>query len=173
MKNRVLLVLVLASLGAGVACTSETSPAGAGSTSREDNPSDPEAEDGAPDAGESPDPKAPSPDGGPSDTGTPSGPAAFTKAEAQALVDQRCVTCHFEAPSNWSGDFLAATVGVPSAQVPAMALITKGDRKKSYFFHKIAGTHAAAGGSGARMPKGKPALSATEIERLGKLIDTL
>lgn len=59
-----------------------------------------------------------------------------------------------------AGDFTTATVGVAAAQLPAMKRIKAGAKADSYLFHKIAGTHLAAGGSGLRMPRtGPPYLS--------------
>ena len=55
-----------------------------------------------------------------------------------------------------------------------MKRIAAGAHANSYLFHKIAGTHVAAGGSGLRMPRsGPPFLSDLEIERIGKFIDAL
>lgn len=177
MKNRVVLGALLVALAA-FACTSET----VSSTGQQTSPTEPAApddpsktpEEGTPPAaptakpGPSSAPPPATPDAGPSDTGAP-GPTPFTKAEALALFAKSCNGCHEE----WGADFTKTTVGVASEQVPTLSLVHKGDKQKSYLFHKVAGTHASVGGSGVRMPKGKPALAKSDVDRLGAFIDAL
>lgn len=151
-----LLLCPFALLAASVACTVETTTPAPTNTQA---PTTPEAEEGD----EAAAPEEPS----------AVAPTAYTAAEAQALVDQRCGTCHGKAPMNLKGDFVAATAGVPSTQGSTLPLLTKGDRAKSYLFHKLAGTHASVGGTGVRMPKGRPAMTATELDRFGRFIDGL
>ena len=115
----------------------------------------------------------PASDAGP--TG-PTGPTAFTKAELQALVDDRCSPCHIDFESggmSLANDFTTNTVGVASTELPSMKRIAKGEHDKSYLWHKVNGSHLTVGGSGARMPKNGAALTATEIDRLAKFIDGL
>lgn len=95
----------------------------------------------------------------------------------QAVFDTRCAPCHVggaAAGMSLATDFTTATVGVASSELATMKRIQAGDRTKSYLFHKIAGTHLAAGGSGGRMPKnGPPFLTDVEVVRIGKFIDGL
>lgn len=104
-------------------------------------------------------------------------PAAFTKAEVQTLFDARCLPCHTGTSSaglKLAGDFTTTTVGIASTELPTMKRIEAGSRAKSYLFHKIAGTHLAAGGNGLRMPRnGPPYLSDADVERIGLFIDGL
>lgn len=182
MKKSLLALAMLSSFGAVVACYSDTSEPSASPTGAT-LPSDPPPEDGEPppakeDEDKTPTPKPAEPKPGTPDAGTDAappvtGPQAFTEAELQSLVTQRCGGCHDAAPMNLKASFATATIGVKSSQVPALSLIQKGDKSKSYLFHKVSGTQASVGGMGARMPKGGPALSATELERLGKYIDGL
>jgi hypothetical protein len=145
-------------------------------------------EDPAPGAGdgdEDPDPEPkpkPAKDAGTGDSSTPTkdagptGPAAFTKAEVQTLVDDRCSPCHTDFASggmSLAPDFTTNTVGVASTQVPTMKRILKGDHTKSYLWHKVNGSHATVGGTGVRMPKSGTAFTATELDRLAKYIDSL
>ena len=104
------------------------------------------------------------------------GAPAPTKATIQAILDARCAPCHIGGASagmSLADDFTTNTVGVDSSQVPGMKRIARGDKGASYLFHKIAGTHVEAGGSGARMPRGGEPLGAEDIARIGAFIDAL
>ena len=126
-------------------------------------------------------PSKPVKDGGTSDANAPAdaapvGPAAFTKAEIQTLVDDRCSPCHTDFASggmSLANDFTTNTVEIASTQVPSMKRIKKGDHGASYLWHKVNGTHTTVGGTGVRMPKNGAALSAIELDRLAKYIDAL
>jgi methylmalonyl-CoA mutase cobalamin-binding subunit len=90
----------------------------------------------------------------------PPPPVSYSRDIEQLLQDE-CATpqCH-SSQSRASGLSLekdssyANIVGVPSRQTPTMNLITPGDPGRSYLLHKLRGTQASAGGSGAKMPPG-------------------
>lgn len=90
------------------------------------------------------------------------------------VIKSRCMMCHLpDSPQGGlalhpNGGY-ANLVGVKSTQSPLMR-IEPGNAEKSYLYRKIAGTHAAAGGSGERMPFGDT-LSAEQIEQLRNWID--
>jgi hypothetical protein len=189
-------IFVLALATTLFACSSESTPASPTSNVDPSQPSD-----GPPPASETsstttpPPPPPPPPDTGSSgssgkpppptypkdaggyDANVPPAPAAFTKSEIQTLFTSRCAPCHIanaSAGMSLANDFTTSTVGVASYQVPSLKRIEKGDRNKSYLFHKLRGTHLTVGGSGVRMPKsGPPYLSEVEIERIGLYIDGL
>lgn len=192
---RTTLLLSIAALAAATACSSAGEPASPSIQQQNTtNPTEPgsgeepgpgigeEGEEADPDPEPEPKPKPPAKDAGSGDAGTPAkdaappGPAAFTKAEVQTLVDDRCSPCHTDFASggmSLATDFTTNTVGVASTQVPTMKRILKGDHTKSYLWHKVAGSHTTVGGTGARMPKNGTALTATELDRLAKYIDGL
>lgn len=103
----------------------------------------------------------------------PSGPPTLS-ADVQPIFDNSCAFngCHggtitepAEKPMSLAaGQSRSNTVGVESLQVAGMARITAGDPAASYLVHKIRGTQAQVGGSGARMPLNLPALSPDEID---------
>lgn len=72
-----------------------------------------------------------------------------------------------------AGDFSTNTVNVDSSEAPALKRIKPGSREDSYLYLKLEGTHASKGGSGDRMPKGGPYLSASDIDKIGAYIDGL
>jgi len=121
------------------------------------------------------------PDGGTvpdeEDASLPSGcREAYTRREVAALLAARCAPCHTESASgqlSFGADFRTSTVGVPSTQVPGMNRIQEGDKERSYLFHKLRGTHATVGGTGARMPRGGAPLTDEEIAKIGAFIDAL
>jgi hypothetical protein len=176
------------SVAALAACSSTGEPAQSritqeNSTTEPKEPGDP-SEPGEPTDPTNPDePGQPKPnakdaggDAKPAADAGPTGPTAFTKAELQALVDDRCSPCHIDFESggmSLANDFTTNTVGVASTELPSMKRIAKGDHDQSYLWHKVNGSHLGVGGSGARMPKGGAALTATEIDRLAKFIDGL
>jgi hypothetical protein len=86
--------------------------------------------------------------------------ASGTFAEvAERILVPRCASasCHGGAPPPASPQLdeagaFAATVGIPSLQLPSMMLVEPGDPERSYLVLKLRGTHGAAGGGGGRMP---------------------
>lgn len=60
----------------------------------------------------------------------------------------------------------ANIVNVPSQQLPAMNLITPGNALQSYLMHKLDGTQASVGGSGAQMPRNATPLSQGERDQI-------
>lgn len=76
--------------------------------------------------------------------------------DVQPILDRHCVACHlYESPQGGlsleAGDAHGATVGVASSEAP-LPRITPGDPARSYLVHKLRGTQARVGGSGAAMP---------------------
>ena len=77
------------------------------------------------------------------------------QVQAEIFTPQ-CSICHI--PGHGSGLALNAantyggTVNVPATQLPTMDRVEPSDLGNSYLWHKVDGTHLAAGGSGAEMP---------------------
>jgi mono/diheme cytochrome c family protein len=78
------------------------------------------------------------------------------KMQVQPIFDANCVVCHQTGGAQEDlvleeGKSYANLVGKPSHQAPLM-LVTPGSLDSSYLLRKLAGTHIAANGRGARMP---------------------
>jgi hypothetical protein len=91
------------------------------------------------------------------------------------IIDDNCVAACHELGGEYDELLLAPDpygeiVGGFSTQ-SSLRLIEPGDHQSSYLWHKVAGSHGSAGGSGARMPKGGPALSPGDIDDLANWID--
>jgi len=74
--------------------------------------------------------------------------------------------------SLWVG---SSASGVPSFQLPSMDRVEPGSSLQSYVMHKLDGTHAAVGGSGAQMPlgcTGSNCLDQTTRDRIRAWIDS-
>jgi hypothetical protein len=101
---------------------------------------------------------------------------AYTVEELQGHLETWCAACHMgeqrQSGLNLDPPFLEATLGVPSAQVPDVALIEAGDRTRSFFWLKVAGRQHEVGGGFGDMPPGR-GLCADEIDRMGAFIDAL
>ena len=98
--------------------------------------------------------------------------------DVQPILDRHCVACHlYESPQGGlsleAGDTHGATVGVPSSEAP-LPRIAPGDPERSYLVHKLRGTQASVGGSGARMPfnadTGGNGLAADELDAIERWI---
>jgi hypothetical protein len=106
------------------------------------------------------------------ETGTETGTNS-TYGDISSLINSECAGCHgggspaedlnLEGAAGYD-----AIVGVASEQA-AMDLVTPGDLAESYFYHKMAGTHVDAGGSGTQMPMGAD-LSSMDIEKVATWI---
>jgi hypothetical protein len=117
--------------------------------------------------------------------GCPSGPAVgpsvpgggvgevgetFSSITANLLVP-RCATsaCHTGSPPDAAPVSLDAErawvelVGVPSVQVPGLAVVEPGDPQASYLVHKLRGTAASVGGFGNPMPPSDEPLTEAQI----------
>jgi len=86
-------------------------------------------------------------------------------ADIQPIVN-RCVSCHQNAApagglSLQRGTAPANLIWVTAGQAD-MPYVTPGDPSQSYLWHKLAGTHVEAGGTGAQMPLGSK-LGETEL----------
>lgn len=195
MRSTVLLCLALSTASLAAACVVEDADAddaaGApfpntardgGGDARDDE--EPSRADAAPeeDAETPEDEDAGRADAAPTDAGrdaapVDAGPAPFTKAQVQGLFDAKCTGCH--AAGGGAGglslepDFVAATLGKPSAQAPGQTMLKAKDGKNSYLVHKLKGTQASVGGAGQRMPRGGAPLTAAEIAGIEAFIDAL
>jgi hypothetical protein len=102
--------------------------------------------------------------------------APFGPADVQALFAERCAGCHVGAALSGlrlDPDWIAATLNRRPQETGRMPLLWAGDRQRSYLFRKLAGTHVAAGGIGARQPPGGPYLDEATLEKVGAVIDAL
>ncbi len=87
-----------------------------------------------------------------------------------------CTDCHsIVGGTNGSlqeGEAYDEIVNVPSSDIPSMDRIEPGDPDNSYLYHKVAGTHRAAGGAGGTMPiTGDCCLSTDELDMLSTWIE--
>jgi hypothetical protein len=105
--------------------------------------------------------------------GTVVGEASFAQ-DVQPIFDAHCVSCHSppgaSAGLNLSVDGFNDIVNQGSNQ-SALDFVEPGARTQSYLWHKIAGTQGSVGGSGGRMPLGRPQLSARDRGVIGQWID--
>jgi hypothetical protein len=98
-------------------------------------------------------------------------------ADIQPIWDDTCLTmCHAAGGTavtilDLSGDAYDNIVGAPSTQVVGMNLVEPGDSANSYLVHKLRGTQVGAGGLGAAMPSGSPALPEATIAMIEAWID--
>ncbi|NOU31423.1 MAG: hypothetical protein HOO96_26290 [Polyangiaceae bacterium] len=88
-----------------------------------------------------------------------------TAADVQPILARSCALggCHLSAPGAGDlvldGGWMAAMVGVPSKQNPAMPLVTAGDPRRSWLVAKLRRPFCGAGctqGCGGPMPPGEP-----------------
>jgi len=88
-----------------------------------------------------------------------------TAADVQRILARSCALggCHLSAPGAGDlvldGGWIAAMVGVPSKQNPAMPLVTAGDPRRSWLVTKLRRPFCSAGctqGCGGPMPPGEP-----------------
>jgi mono/diheme cytochrome c family protein len=100
---------------------------------------------------------------------------SFTK-DIVPLLKSRCVVCHMPGSAQ-AGLALhpkgvyANLVDVKSTQSP-LSRVAPGKPDDSYLYRKLTGTQAQVGGSGERMPFGDATLSAEEIERVRRWIES-
>ena len=85
------------------------------------------------------------------------------------LLKSKCIKCH-SGSNPASGMDLSkgkkALVNVNSSEVKDMKRVSPGNPDKSYFYHKLKGTHLKAGGSGRPMPLGQGQLSKQDIQNI-------
>lgn len=112
----------------------------------------------------------------PSASSTTSGTSSSTTAQddsIQGIWNTKCTPCHIGGSQGGGlalDDGHSSLVGVPSSQVPSMALVEPGSRDDSYLWHKLQGTYMALGGIGDAMPiTGE--LSDAQMEQVGVWID--
>jgi hypothetical protein len=72
--------------------------------------------------------------------------------EVEAILENRCDTCHTAGSSGGLNISYANLVDQPSGDIPSMDRIEPFDPDNSYLWLKMNGTHNAAGGSGSTMP---------------------
>lgn len=102
-------------------------------------------------------------------------PTMVSWAEVETLLEDHCVAgCHEPGGEDSSLDLsdgpYSAIILVASDQSD-LYLVDPGSRDESYLWHKVNGSQGAAGGGGARMPKGATPLADAEIEAIGDWID--
>jgi mono/diheme cytochrome c family protein len=102
-------------------------------------------------------------------------PVSF-QHDIQPIFDEHCVVCHQTGAENGGlnledGKSLSFLKNVHSTE-SGLLRIAPGDGAHSYLLHKIKGTQVQAGGSGAQMPLGGPALSPEEIQVIEKWIQS-
>lgn len=108
--------------------------------------------------------------------GTTEGGVSFAGSIYPDIIAVSC-SCHIGGGSGGLAMPDADTaynnlVNVPSGQNPGMDRVTPGDSANSYFYHKIEGTQADAGGSGQQMPLGGGALDQGARDAIAEWIDT-
>jgi len=95
--------------------------------------------------------------------------------EVQPIFNVTCLNCHFHGRAVGSLDLAPAVayeslVSAPSTQAPLL-LVAPGAPEASYLMHKLAGTHAEAGGHGETMPSGAGTLTNEQLERVRRWIE--
>jgi phospholipase C len=100
--------------------------------------------------------------------------SAPTTAQVQAILNTNCTVCHSGTapPQGLDWTNVRAQIGVPANECTGKMRINSGHSNVSYVIDKIMGA-AQDGGcfSGARMPRGAAALSATDIATFASWID--
>jgi len=99
---------------------------------------------------------------------TPFAAEVSFESDLMPTLKRRCGACHItgEEPGKMAlipGQAYAALVNQPSVEAEGMLRVTPGDPGQSYLIHKLEGTHADVGGSGARMPFHQGPLPAKQI----------
>lgn len=95
--------------------------------------------------------------------------------DIQPIFNSNCVVCHqgMMAPQGLSleaGMSYQELVNAGSTQ-SSLALIAPGNVEQSYLWHKVNGTQASVGGSGARMPYQSAALPASQLSLIRQWIE--
>jgi hypothetical protein len=130
-----------------------------GETTDTPNPTtgpDPDGDTGTPETTGGPDTGSDTGSGeeGSSGPGESSGEAPLGFARDVQPILQASCNCHIDAaPAELSFiDAYANLVDVPSTEAPGLDRVEPGAPDDSYLWHKLSGTHVAAGGSGDPMP---------------------
>lgn len=91
--------------------------------------------------------------------------------QIQPIFDRNCATSFCHAGTNprqglslEAGKSYENIVDVPSAEAPSAMRVKSSDAENSYLYRKLEGEQADLGGSGGRMPFGKPALAEDQIK---------
>ena len=110
------------------------------------------------------------------ETATTTGGDLSHSADIQPIWDANCTTnCHepggIYETLDLSGDAYDDLVGVMSGQALSLQFVEAGASDMSYLVNKLRGTQADAGGSGAQMPTGGPALDEATIATVEAWID--
>jgi hypothetical protein len=95
-------------------------------------------------------------------------------SDVQPIFNARC-SCHVGGETAGGldleeGSAYDDTVGAPSFQVD-MNQIEPGAPDQSYLLHKVSGTQLDVGGTGGRMPLGRPPLTADQLDTLRRWIE--
>jgi hypothetical protein len=97
----------------------------------------------------------------------------YFATDVQPILTANCVPCHGNAVAraglNMESGAFGNLVNHPATELASMFRITPGDPAHSYLIHKINGTQASVGGSGARMPLGG-SLFPNEIQIITKWV---
>jgi hypothetical protein len=144
----------------GLLDDAEPFPSGDGETTDTPDPTtgpDPDDDTGTPETTGGPDPGSDTGSGedeGSSGPGDSSGEAPLGFARDVQPILQASCDCHVDAaPAELSfTDAYANLVDVPSTEAPGLDRVEPGAPDDSYLWHKLSGTHVAAGGSGDPMP---------------------
>ncbi len=104
------------------------------------------------------------------DCACPEEPPTFDTT-IQPIFTDNCMPCHDEPSPERDqdlseGNAYANIVNVESVEASPMDRIEPFDPDNSYLLHKLRGTQASVGGSGQRMPRGGPFLSAATINTI-------
>jgi hypothetical protein len=99
-------------------------------------------------------------------------------AQIQPIFDRSCATTFCHAGSGpqqglnlEAGKSYANIVSVPSTQAPSAMRVVPFDAENSYLYLKLKGEQANLGGSGGRMPSGRPALPEDQLALIRAWID--
>jgi hypothetical protein len=98
---------------------------------------------------------------------------AATLEDVTAVFERTCAPHHYGASATiidlTADDTLLERLLAPSTQSPGQALVVPGNPDASYLYLKIIGEHLASGGTGDRMPIGRP-LSADDTDTVRRWI---
>ncbi|MCH9685735.1 MAG: hypothetical protein K0V04_30160 [Deltaproteobacteria bacterium] len=102
-------------------------------------------------------------------------PVELSWPDIETIIDAQCVQeCHEpggdDSSLDLSRDPYLSLYQVASEQ-SELYLVDPGSHEESYLWHKLAGSHGAAGGMGGRMPKGEPPLPPMTVEGIAAWID--
>lgn len=102
-------------------------------------------------------------------------PRNVSWSEIEGILAGNCVAgCHEPGGEDSSLDLSDGpyyAIYKVSSDQSLLFFVNPGSHEDSYLWHKVNGSHGSVGGSGARMPKGVPALTAEQIDAIADWID--